>query len=90
MPLLDLKAKWQAFGWDVMEMDGNNIEEVVNTLKEAKQRTGKGKPVMILMKTQMGMGVDFMMGTHKWHGTAPDAEQTKAAMAQLEETMGDF
>lgn len=90
MPEGNLRAKWEAFGWDVMEMDGGNISEVISTLKEAKQRTGKGKPVVILMKTIMGNGVDFMMGTHKWHGTAPNDEQLQRALAQLPETIGDY
>ena len=90
MSLGDLPAKWTAFGWDVLFMNGNDMEEVVATLKEAKTRTGKGKPIAIMMKTEMGAGVDFMMGTHKWHGVAPNAEQTQIALDQLEETLGDF
>lgn len=90
LSLGNLKAKWQAFGWDVMEMNGNVMSDVVAGLAEAKSRTGKGKPVMILMKTEMGNGVDFMMGTHKWHGVAPNDEQLAAALAQLEETLGDY
>ncbi len=90
LSLGDLRAKWLAFGWDVMEMDGNVMEDVVKGLEEAKSRTGKGKPVMILMKTEMGNGVDFMMGTHKWHGVAPNDEQLEQALAQLEETLGDY
>jgi transketolase len=90
LDLGDIKGKWQAFGWDVMEMDGNNMQEVINGLNEAKSRTGKGKPVMIIMKTEMGQGVDFMMGTHKWHGNAPNDEQLADALSQLEETLGDY
>ncbi len=90
MSLGDLPGKWAAFGWDVIQMNGNNMDEVVSTLRKAKERTGKGKPVVILMKTIMGFGVDFMMGTHKWHGVAPNAEQTEVALAQLEETLGDY
>ena len=90
MSLGDLKAKWSAFGWDVMEMNGNIIEEVIETVDEAKRRTGKGRPVMIVMKTEMGQGVDFMMGTHKWHGVAPSDEQLDSALSQLEETIGDY
>lgn len=90
LSLGDLRAKWVAFGWDVMEINGNIMEDVVNGLAEAKSRTGKGKPVMILMKTEMGNGVDFMMGTHKWHGVAPNDEQLEQALAQLEETLGDY
>ncbi|HTB05523.1 MAG TPA: transketolase [Bacteroidia bacterium] len=90
MPLGDLKAKWTAFGWDVLEMDGHNIEEVIATMKKAQQHCGKGKPVMILMNTQMGMGVDFMVGSYKWHGSATNPEQTEKALAQLEQTLGDY
>ena len=86
----DLPAKWSSFGWDILHMNGNDMEEVVNTLNKAKERTRKGKPVVILMKTIMGYGVDFMMGTHKWHGVAPNAEQAEIALAQLEETLGDY
>ncbi len=90
LSLGDLKAKLLAFGWDVLEMNGNDIEEVIQTLKIAKTHTGKGKPVAILMKTEMGFGVDFMMGTHKWHGQAPNDEQLAKALAQLPETLGDY
>lgn len=90
MPLGDLKAKWTAFGWEVMEMNGNDLGEVIATLQDAKTRTGKGKPIMILMTTEMGQGVDFMMGTHKWHGVAPNDEQLANALSQLEETLGDY
>jgi len=71
-------------------MDGNNMQDVVNTLYKAKGKTGNQKPIIILMKTEMGMGVDFMMGTHKWHGVAPNDEQMKIALSQLEETLGDY
>lgn len=90
LSLGDLKAKWHAFGWQTLEMNGNDLEDVVKTLNHAKSLTGKGKPIMVIMKTEMGMGVDFMMGTHKWHGSAPNAEQTQKALAQLEETVGDY
>jgi transketolase len=73
-----------------MEMDGNNMEEVLSTLQQAKAETGKGKPVVILMRTVMGRGVDFMEGDHNWHGVAPSTEQARTALAQLEETLGDF
>jgi len=86
----NLKAKFLAFDWDVLEMNGNDIEEVIQTLKIAKAHTGKGKPVIIIMKTEMGFGVDFMMGTHKWHGQAPNDEQLAKALAQLPETIGDY
>ena len=90
MPLLNLRAKWEAFGWDVLEMDGNNMEEVVKTINLAKSHSGKGKPVMILAHTIMGKGIDFMENNHKWHGSAPNAEQLANAMSQLEESLGDF
>lgn len=90
MSLGNLRAKWESFGWMVMEVNGNNIDELISVLEKAKAETGKGKPIMIIMKTEMGMGVDFMMGTHKWHGSPPNAEQTEKALAQLEETLGDY
>jgi len=90
LSLGDLRAKWKAFGWDVMEMDGNHMESVVSTLQLAKSKTGKGKPIVILMQTTMGNGVDFMMGSHKWHGVAPNDEQLQSALSQLEETLGDY
>lgn len=91
MGLGDLKAKWLAFGWDVMECaDGNNMETLLATLNNAISHSGNGKPVMILMHTAMGKGVDFMEGTHHWHGVAPNDEQKDKALAQLEETLGDY
>ncbi|MDQ3143220.1 MAG: transketolase [Bacteroidota bacterium] len=90
MSLGDLTAKWTAFGWDVLHMNGNVMEEVVQTLADAKAKTNQGKPIVILMKTIMGFGVDFMMGSHKWHGVAPNDEQTQSALNQLTETLGDF
>ena len=90
MSLGDLRAKWEAFGWEVLEANGNEMQSVIDVLKLAKDRTGNNKPVVILMKTEMGMGVDFMMGTHKWHGVAPNDEQLEKALAQLEETLGDY
>lgn len=90
MNLLDLKAKWQSFGWEVIESQGNDMKEVINSLTLAKSLTGKGKPVMNLMRTEMGYGVDFMVGTHKWHGVAPNDEQLADALSQLEETLGDY
>jgi transketolase len=90
LSLGDIKGKWLSFGWDVLEMDGNNMQNVIETLSIAKTHTGKGKPVLILMKTEMGAGVDFMMGSHKWHGVAPNNEQLAAALAQLEETLTDY
>jgi transketolase len=88
--LLDLHEKFSAFGWDVMHADGNDMDGIIEALEHAKTRTGKGKPVMILMKTVMGQGVDFMEGSHKWHGTAPSEQQLKEALSQLEETYGDY
>jgi transketolase len=90
LPLGDLRAKFEAFDWVVTEMNGNNMEEVVRTMKKIKSASGQGKPNLVLMHTEMGMGVDFMMGTHKWHGSAPNDQQTKNALSQLEETMGDY
>lgn len=86
----NLAAKWQAFGWDVLEMDGHNLEEMIQTLQTAKAKCGNGKPIVIIMRTEMGKGVDYMMGSHKWHGVAPNADQLQAALAQLEETLGDY
>jgi transketolase len=86
----NLAAKWQAFGWEVLEMDGHNMEDLIQTLQKAKATCGIGKPVVIIMRTEMGQGVDYMMGSHKWHGVAPNAEQLQAALAQLEETLGDY
>ena len=90
LSLGNLAQKWIAFGWDVLEMDGHNIDEIKKTLAQAKQMTGNGKPIMILMKTEMGQGVDYMMGSHKWHGVAPNSEQLENALGQLEETLGDY
>lgn len=90
LTLGDLGAKWQAFGWEVLEMDGHNMEEMISILNKAKAMTGNGKPIVIIMKTEMGQGVDYMMGSHKWHGVAPNAEQLQVALNQLEETLGDY
>lgn len=90
MSLGDLDAKWRAFGWEVLHMNGNDMHDVITVLRHAKSETGKGKPVVILMKTEMGYGVDFMQGTHKWHGIAPNEQQLEDALSQLEETLGDF
>jgi len=86
----DLPGKWRAFGWEVLEMDGHNTTEIVATLAKAKAMTGNGKPIVIIMKTEMGQGVDFMMGSHKWHGVAPNPEQLANALGQLEDTLGDY
>lgn len=87
----DLKAKYKAFGWNVIEVkSGNDMEACVAGLRKAKRLTGKGQPILILLTTEMGAGVDYMMGTHKWHGSAPNDEQLAAALAQLPETLGDY
>lgn len=86
----DLEAKWKAFGWNVLHMDGHNYEDIIKTLQSAKDNCGNGSPQVILMKTEMGKGVDYMEGTHKWHGKAPNEELTEKALSQLEETLGDY
>jgi transketolase len=86
----NLEEKFKAFHWTVLHMDGHNMEEIVATLEKAKGLTGKGKPVVILMKTTMGKGVDFMETGHEWHGIAPNDEQLANALTQLEETLGDY
>lgn len=86
----DLAAKYLAFGWEVMHMEGNDMSAVCAGLANAKAALGQSKPIMILMKTEMGAGVDFMMGSHKWHGVAPNDEQLATALAQLTETLGDY
>jgi transketolase len=90
LSLGNLKLKWEAFGWITLEMDGHNIEEIKSTLYNAKNKLGNGKPIVIIMKTEMGKGVDFMEGSHKWHGVAPNPEQLSNALSQLEETLGDY
>ncbi|MBL7901844.1 MAG: transketolase [Bacteroidia bacterium] len=91
LPLGNLKAKFEAFGWTVLENPhGNDLEQVIASFKLAQTHLGKGKPIVILMKTEMGMGVDYMMGTHKWHGSAPNDEQLKKALEQLPVTLGDY
>jgi len=91
MPMGDISAKFIAFGWDVLIVkDGNNLSQIIATLKKAKSMTGKGKPICILLKTEMGNGVDFMMNTHAWHGKAPNDEQLEIALAQNPETLGDY
>ena len=87
----DLEAKWKAFGWDVIVADGHNMEAILAAFKQAKEMGKKdNKPVMILMKTDMGKGVDFMQGTCEWHGKAPKPELAEKALAQLQETLGDY
>ncbi|KRO67772.1 MAG: transketolase [Cryomorphaceae bacterium BACL11 MAG-121128-bin16] len=91
LPMGNLCAKLKAFDWIVLEeFQGNNLEAVINTLKRAKELTGKGKPIAIILHTEMGNGVDYMMGTHKWHGSAPNDEQLAAALSQNPETLGDY
>lgn len=90
LSLGDLSGKWQAFGWEVLEMDGHNYPDLIETLNKAKSMTGNGKPIVIIMKTEMGQGVDYMVGSHKWHGVAPNVEQLQQALIQLEETLGDY
>lgn len=90
VPLGDLQAKFDAFGWKALTMYGNEMAEVVDTLKEAQWYTGQGKPVVIVMTTHMGFGVDFMYDNHEWHGVFPNDDQTKSALAQLNETIGDY
>lgn len=91
MSLGDLQAKFLSFGWEVILLEnGNDIDKVVSTLEHAKTFVGKGKPIMILMKTEMGKGVDFMEGSHEWHGIAPSDEQLDKALKQLPETLGDY
>ena len=91
LPLGDLRAKWEAFGWQVIDIEkGNDISAILKGLAEAKALTGRGKPVCILLHSEMGNGVDFMMGTHAWHGKAPNDEQLAKALAQNAETLGDY
>ena len=91
LPMGDLGAKFAAFGWDVMHLEhGNDLDAVRAALREAGTRTGHGKPVVIIMKTAMGYGVDFMAGTHKWHGVAPNDDELARALAQCPETLGDY
>ncbi|XLS30364.1 transketolase [Flavobacteriaceae bacterium M23B6Z8] len=91
LPLGDVNAKFTAFGWDVLEIEkGNDLEAIIAGMKEAKSRSGKGKPVCVLLHTEMGNGVDFMMHTHAWHGKAPNDEQLEKALAQNPETLGDY
>lgn len=90
LSLGNLGQKWQAFGWEVLEMNGHDMQDMKNTISKAQALCGQGKPVVIIMKTEMGQGVDFMMGSHKWHGVAPNPEQLANALGQLEETLGDY
>ena len=90
MGLDNLRAKFEAFNWQVLEMEGNDMDAVVAGLNNAKTFVGKGKPIVILMKTAMGKGIDFMEGSHEWHGIAPNDDQLQKALAQLPETLGDY
>jgi transketolase len=90
LTLGDLNAKWEAFGWKVLECPGNDIERILDAIKTAHKYAGKQQPIVILLKTEMGYPIDFMMGTHKWHGNAPNDEQLANALAQLPETLGDY
>ena len=90
LSLGNLENKWIAFGWETLNCNGNDLEDIIRTLSKAKEMTGKGKPIMIIMKTEMGNGVDYMMGSHKWHGVAPNDEQLEIALNQNPETIGDY
>ncbi|MBE9487751.1 MAG: transketolase [Bacteroidetes bacterium] len=90
LSLGDFPARWRALGWEIIDMNGNDMQDVVSSLEKAKEATGKNKPVIILMKTEMGFGVDFMSGTNAWHGKAPSQEQKAIALEQLKETLGDY
>ena len=90
MNLDSLRSKFEAFNWTVLEVDGNHMEALESMLTHARSLTGQGKPIVILMKTEMGKGVDFMEGTHEWHGIAPNDQQLESALAQLPETLGDY
>jgi transketolase len=90
MPLGNLRAKWEAFDWIVLEMDGHNFDDILSTMAKAKELTGKGKPIAILMHTHMGQGVDFMADKHQWHGSPPNDKDQETALSQLKETLGDY
>jgi transketolase len=90
MPLGNLRAKWEAFDWIVLKMDGHNFDDILSTMAKAKEMTGKGKPIVILMHTHMGQGVDFMVDKHQWHGSPPSDKDQENALSQLEETLGDY
>jgi len=91
LPMGNLKNKFESFGWTVLEEEnGNDFQSVINVLKKAKENTGKGQPIVIILHTEMGNGVDFMMGTHKWHGSAPNDQQLEIALQQNKETLGDY
>lgn len=90
MDLGDISKKFDAFGWTVLQTNGNDIDELIGTINKAKSHTGQGRPIAIMMHTVMGKGVDFMEGHHEWHGIAPNDEQLQKALAQLPETLGDY
>lgn len=91
LPLGSIEAKFSAFGWEVLTLEkGNDLEAVINTLQQAKAKTGHKKPVLIVMHTEMGMGIDYMMGSHKWHGVAPNDEQLQVALQQLPSALADY
>ena len=91
LSLGNLNQKFTAFGWEVLEVkEGNNIEAVINVINDAQRLSGNGKPICIIMHTEMGNGVDYMMGSHKWHGVAPNDEELEIALSQNDETLGDY
>ena len=90
LSLGNLEEKWNAFGWKTLSCNGNNLQEMIATLETAKSLTGKKQPIMIIMKTEMGYGIDYMMGSHKWHGVAPNDEQLETALNQQVESLGDY
>ena len=90
LSLGNLEEKWKAFGWITLSCNGNNLQELIATLETAKGLTGKNQPIMIIMKTEMGYGIDYMMGSHKWHGVAPNDEQLEIALNQQVESLGDY
>ena len=91
LPMGDIAAKFLAFGWEVLHLkNGNDLSAIITTLKKAKNKTGNGKPVVVIMHTEMGNGVDYMMHTHAWHGKAPNDEQLENALSQNQETLGDY
>ena len=90
LSLGNLEEKWNAFGWKTLSYNGNNLQEMIATLETAKSLTGKKQPIMIIMKTEMGYGIDYMMGSHRWHGVAPNDEQLETALNQQFESLGDY
>ena len=90
LSLGNLEEKWNAFGWKTLSCNGNNLQEMIATLETAKSLTGKKQPIMIIMKTEMGYGIDYMMGSHKWHGVAPNDDQLEIALNQQVESLGDY